>query len=72
MLIVSTKTGEDHRKGQALDSVFVEMLCRSVKYEDIYPKSYGSLKEVGIDLRSYFQFYNANRPHQELGYRTPA
>jgi putative transposase len=59
-------------KGRALDNVFVERLWRSVKYEDIYPKGYDSLKEVRIGLRSYFQFYNENRPHQGLGYRTPA
>lgn len=59
-------------KGRALDNVFVERLWRSVKYEDVYPKGYGNLKEVEIGLRSYFQFYNKNRPHQGLGYRTPA
>lgn len=59
-------------KGRALDNVFVERLWRSVKYEDIYPKGYSSLKEVGIGLKSYFQFYNEARPHQGLEYRTPA
>ncbi|MCB9093419.1 MAG: IS3 family transposase [Halobacteriovoraceae bacterium] len=59
-------------KGRALDNVFVERLWRSVKYEDVYPKGYNNLKEVGVGLRSYFQFYNEERPHQGLGYRTPA
>lgn len=59
-------------KGRALDNVFVERLWRSVKYEDIYPKSYNNLREVGEGLKNYFHFYNEDRPHQGLGYRTPA
>lgn len=59
-------------KGRALDNVFVERLWRSVKYEDIYPKGYETLKEVKQGLKKYFQFYNESRRHQGLGYRTPA
>lgn len=59
-------------KGRALDNVFVERLWRSVKYEDIYPKGYGNLREVGRGLDNYFRFYNEDRPHQSLGYQTPA
>lgn len=59
-------------KGRALDNVFVERLWRSVKYENIYPKAYETLKEVRQGLREYFKFYNERRPHQGLGYRTPA
>lgn len=59
-------------KGRALDNVFVERLWRSVKYEDIYPKGYESLKDLKRGLEKYFAFYNDERPHQGLGYRTPA
>ena len=59
-------------KGRALDNVFVERLWRSVKYEDIYPKGYDSLKAVRQGLQQYFEFYNEKRPHQGLEYRTPA
>lgn len=59
-------------KGRALDNVFVERLWRSVKYEEIYPKGYEDLKEVRQGLKKYFEFYNERRPHQGLGYRTPA
>ena len=59
-------------KGRALDNVFVERLWRSVKYEDIYPKGYEGLKEVRQGLKKYFEFYNERRPHQGLGYQTPA
>jgi putative transposase len=59
-------------KGRALDNVFVERLWRSVKYEEIYPKGYESLKEVRQGLKKYFEFYNEKRSHQGLEYRTPA
>jgi putative transposase len=59
-------------KGRALDNVFIERLWRSVKYEEIYPKGHENLKEVRQGLRGYFKYYNEIRPHQGLGYRTPA
>lgn len=59
-------------RGRALDNVFVERLWRSVKYEDIYLKEYGDIPDLRTGLRSYFQFYNNERPHQSLGYQTPS
>ena len=59
-------------KGRALDNIFVERLWRSVKYEEIYPKGHENLKEVRKGLSSYFEFYNGERRHQGLNYRTPA
>jgi putative transposase len=59
-------------KGRALDNVFVERLWRSVKYEDVYIKSYENLKDVKRGLKEYFEFYNEKRPHQGIGYKTPA
>jgi putative transposase len=59
-------------RGRALDSVFVERLWRSVKYEEVYIKDYESVMELESGLSSYFQFYNEERPHQSLGYHTPA
>lgn len=58
-------------RGRALDNVFVERLWRSVKYEEIYLKDYGTVPEARRQLARYFQFYNDRRPHQSLGYRTP-
>ena len=58
-------------RGRALDNIFVERLWRSLKYEDIYIKGYASLPELLLGLRAYFAFYNRERPHQSLGYRTP-
>ena len=59
-------------RGRALDNVFVERLWRSVKWEEVYLRDYGSVAEARSGLRSYFRFYNYDRPHQSLGYRTPA
>jgi putative transposase len=59
-------------KGRALDNVFIERLWRSVKYEEIYPKGYETMKDVRLGLKKYFEFYNNRRPHQSLNYRTPA
>jgi len=58
-------------RGRALDNVFVERLWRSVKYEDIYIKDYDHVTELESGLTAYFQFYDEDRPHQSLGYRTP-
>jgi transposase-like protein len=59
-------------RGRALDNVFVERLWRSVNYEDMYIKDYGSVAEMEIGLAEYFQLYNHHRPHQSLNYQTPA
>jgi putative transposase len=59
-------------RGRCLDHVFVERLWRSVKYEDVYIRGYESVPELERGLAAYFRFYNTERPHQSLGYRTPA
>ena len=59
-------------RGRCLDNVFVERLWRSVKYEDVYLRGYESVPELERGLTAYFRFYNHERLHQSLGYRTPA
>lgn len=59
-------------KGRALDNVFVERLWRSVKYEEVYLNDYRDGWEAERRLGAYFDFYRDERPHQALGYRTPA
>jgi len=59
-------------KGRCLDNIFVERLWRTVKYEDIYLRCYEAVPELTQGLERYFPFYNEQRPHQALGYRTPA
>jgi putative transposase len=58
-------------RGRALDNVFAERLWRSVKYEDIYIKNYELVSELESGLKAYFWFYDEERPHQSLDYRTP-
>ena len=59
-------------RGRALDNVFVERLWRSLKYENIYLRGYEAVPELKRGLGAYFRFYNGERLHQALGYRTPA
>jgi putative transposase len=59
-------------QGRALDNVFVERLWRAVKYEEVYLKHYAVVLELISGLTRYFGFYNDERPHQGLDYRTPA
>ena len=59
-------------RGRALDNVFVERLWRTVKYEDIYIQGYDTVPGLHRGLARYFAFYNDERPHQALDYRTPA
>jgi putative transposase len=59
-------------RGRALDNVFVERLWRSVKWEEVYLKEYQTVAEAVSGLDRYFRFYNQERPHQALGYQTPA
>ena len=58
-------------RGRAFDNIFVERLWRSVKYEEVYLKDYSSVRDAKESLRRYFDFYNNERPHQSLGYKTP-
>ena len=59
-------------RGRALDNVYVERLWRSVKYEEVYLRDYHTVEDARRGLALYFVFYNAERLHQALGYRTPA
>ena len=58
-------------KGRALDNIYVERLWRSLKYEDVYLKSYETVSQLSEGIHRYFQFYNSERFHQSLEYRTP-
>lgn len=58
-------------KGRAIDNVFIERLWRSVKYEDIYLRDYCDGVELQIGLERYFTFYNTQRCHSALEYKTP-
>ncbi len=59
-------------RGRCFDNIFVERLWRTVKYEEVYLKEYSDAWQAVESLTRYFHFYNHERPHQSLGYRTPA
>ncbi len=58
-------------KNRAIDNIFVERLWRSLKYEDIYIKRYETVRDLKEGVAQYFKFYNTERFHQNLSYRTP-
>jgi putative transposase len=58
-------------RGRAIDNVFIERLWRSVKYEEVYLRDYTDGWQAEESLLAYFRFYNEERIHQALGYRTP-
>jgi len=58
-------------KGRYMDNIFVERLWRSLKYEEVYLNAYASVAEAKAGIGSWLGFYNEERQHQSLGYRTP-
>ena len=58
-------------KGRCMDNIFVERLWRSLKYEEVYLNAYATVAEAKAGIGSWLDFYNTERQHQSLGYRTP-
>ena len=58
-------------RGRFADNIFVERLRRSLKYEEVYLKAYENVTQARHGIAAYFEFYNHQRPHQALRYRTP-
>ncbi len=58
-------------RGRALDNVFVERLWRTVKYDEVYLKSYSSQIDAYTNLDTFFRFYNEQRPHSAFGIANP-
>ncbi len=58
-------------RGRALDNVFVERLWRTVKYDEVYLKSYYSQIDAYTHLDTFFRFYNKQRPHSAFGMANP-
>jgi putative transposase len=59
-------------RGRFMDNIFVERLWRSLKYEEVYLHAYDNVAEARAGIAEWISFYNDERPHQALGYRTPA
>jgi putative transposase len=73
-----TSTLKDHEitismdgRGRCMDNIFVERLWRSLKYEEVYLHAYGTVAEAKAGIGAWLDFYNDERQHQSLGYRTP-
>jgi putative transposase len=58
-------------KGRCMDNIFVERLWRSLKYEEVYLNAYATVAEAKAGIGCWLEFYNTERQHQSLGYRTP-
>jgi putative transposase len=58
-------------KGRSIDNIFIERFWRTLKYEDIYRRSYTTVSELLNGLKIYIDYYNKDRPHQSLGMKTP-
>lgn len=71
LLVAGVQISMDGR-GRCMDNIFTERLWRSVKYEEVYLSEYASPQEAREGIGRYLAFYNEARPHQALGYATPA
>ena len=71
LLMTGAQISMDGR-GRARDNIFTERLWRTVKYEEVYLNEYTTPRQALSGLSRYFLFYNHERPHQALDYRTPA
>ena len=58
-------------KGRSIDNIAIERFWRTLKYEDVYPKAYNTIKEAREGIGEYIQIYNKERLHSSLGYKTP-
>lgn len=58
-------------RGRALDNIFIERFWRSLKQEKIYRIDLETVREAKIAVSEYIKFYNTQRLHQSLGYKTP-
>ncbi len=63
--------GACRRKGRCYDNIFIERLWRTVKYEYVYLHAFEGGQDLRQGLRFWVEWYNRERPHQGLGYRTP-
>jgi putative transposase len=59
-------------RGRCFDNIFIERLWRSLKHEEVYLRDYTMVPEAREGIGNWFRFYNHERLHQSLGYRTPA
>lgn len=59
-------------KGRCFDNIYIERFWRTIKYEEVYLKSYETVAEARLAIMKFVEFYNYTRPHQRLNYKTPS
>jgi putative transposase len=58
-------------KGRSIDNIVIERFYRTLKYENVYPKGYNTIKEARESINQYIEIYNGQRIHSSIGYKTP-
>ncbi|BCD90698.1 hypothetical protein fh0823_08370 [Francisella halioticida] len=58
-------------KGRSIDNIAIERFWRTLKYENVYPASYITMKEAKVGIKEYIDIYNNERLHSSIGYMTP-
>ncbi|ASG67909.1 hypothetical protein CDV26_05480 [Francisella halioticida] len=58
-------------KGRSIDNIAIERFWRTLKYENVYPASYITMKEAKVGIKKYIDIYNNERLHSSIGYMTP-
>ena len=57
--------------GRCIDNVYIERFWWTIKWEDIHLSSYETVSEARAGIADFIKYYNEERPHQALGYKTP-
>ena len=57
--------------GRSIDNTVIERFWRALKYENVYPKGYNTIKEAREGINQYIEIYNSQRIHSSIGYKTP-
>ncbi|BCD92397.1 transposase [Francisella halioticida] len=58
-------------KGRSIDNIAIERFWKTLKYENVYPASYITMKEAKVGIKEYIDIYNNERLHSSIGYMTP-
>jgi putative transposase len=58
--------------GRWADNIYIERFWRTIKQEEIYINPSNNLEELRIQIDRFIKFYNYQRPHQALKYKTPS
>ena len=71
MLLLGQKYTFTELEKERLKDIVIERFWRTLKYEDIYPKSYKTIKEARDGINEYINIYNTKRIHSAISYKTP-